>query len=283
MKKQLLLLLLSVVTVVGNARTVTGTVTSAADDDPLMGVTVKVKGGTTGTQTDLDGNYSIEVKSDNAVLTFTFVGMATAEEKVGGRSVINVALSDKNELSEVVVTAMGQVQEKKTLNYSVQALNSDEVNAGAATNVVNTLQGKVAGVQVSMSGGSPNSGSQIIVRAISSINNAQNNEPLIVVDGMPIRGNGQSVADLNSNDIESMSVLKGAAASALYGQEGANGVILITTKSGKKGSISVTASASLEVSNVARAPKLQKKYIGILHHQRRRRLGSAPPPGRHCL
>lgn len=262
MKKQLLLLLLSVVTVVGNARTVTGTVTSAADDDPLMGVTVKVKGGTTGTQTDLDGNYSIEVKSDNAVLTFTFVGMATAEEKVGGRSVINVALSDKNELSEVVVTAMGQVQEKKTLNYSVQALNSDEVNAGAATNVVNTLQGKVAGVQVSMTGGSPNSGSQIIVRAISSINNAQNNEPLIVVDGMPIRGNGQSVADLNSNDIESMSVLKGAAASALYGQEGANGVILITTKSGKKGSISVTASASLEVSNVARAPKLQKKYIG---------------------
>ena len=227
-----------------------------------MGVTVKVKGGTTGTQTDLDGNYSIEVKSDNAVLTFTFVGMATAEEKVGGRSVINVALSDKNELSEVVVTAMGQVQEKKTLNYSVQALNSDEVNAGAATNVVNTLQGKVAGVQVSMTGGSPNSGSQIIVRAISSINNAQNNEPLIVVDGMPIRGNGQSVADLNSNDIESMSVLKGAAASALYGQEGANGVILITTKSGKKGSISVTASASLEVSNVARAPKLQKKYIG---------------------
>lgn len=261
MKKQLLLLLLSVVTVVGNARTVTGVVTSAADDEPLPGVTVKVKGGTTGTQTDIDGNYSIEVKSDNAVLTFTFVGMATTEEKVGGRSKIDVAMSDSNVLNEVVVTAMGQVQEKKTLNYSVQALNSDEVNAGASANVANTLQGKIAGVQVSMTGGSPNSGSQIIIRAISSINNAQNNEPLVVVDGMPIRGNGSSIGDLNSNDIESMSVLKGAAASALYGQEGANGVILITTKSGKKGSISVTAGASVEISTVARSPRLQQKYI----------------------
>lgn len=261
MKKQLLLLLLSVVTVVANARMVTGVVTSASDGDPLMGVTVKVKGGTIGTQTDIDGNYAIDVKSDNAVLTFTFVGMTTVEEKVGGRSKIDVALSDKNELEEVVVTAMGQVQEKKTLNYSVQALNSEEVTAGAATNVANTLQGKVAGVEVSVSGGSPNSGTQIIIRAISSINNAQNNEPLVVVDGMPIRGSGQSIGDLNSNDIESMSVLKGAAASALYGQEGANGVILITTKSGKRGTISVSAGASLEVSTVARSPKLQKKYI----------------------
>ena len=261
MKKQLLLLLFSLFAVVGYARTVTGTVTSAADGEPLIGVTVMVKGGT-GVATDFDGNYSVEVPDDNAVLNFSYVGMNPMSVTVGSRSVVDVQMSENSTvLEEVVVTAMGQVQEKKKLNFAVQALNSDEVTAGQLANFVNTLQGKVAGVQVGLAGGSPNSSSQIIVRAISSINSSQNNEPLFVIDGMPVRGGASSAADINPNDIETMSVLKGAAASALYGQEGANGVILITTKSGKQGTVSVTASGGWEISEVARTPKIQKKYI----------------------
>ncbi len=262
MKKQLLLLLFSLFAVVGYARTVTGTVTQASDGETLIGVTVSVKGTSTATSTDFDGKYSIEVSDDKAVLNFSYVGMNPMSVTVGNRNVVDVQMSENSTvLEEVVVTAMGQVQEKKKLNFAVQALNSDEVNAGQTANFVNSLQGKVAGVQVSTSGGSPNSASQIVVRAISSINSGQSNEPLFVIDGMPVRGGASSAADINPNDIETMSVLKGAAASALYGQEGANGVILITTKSGKEGAITVTASGGWEISEVARTPGLQSKYI----------------------
>ncbi len=188
--------------------------------------------------------------------------MQTKEVKIDGRSTINVQLEENSEvLSEVVVTAMGQSQEKSKLNFSVQELKSDAVQAGQSANFVNSLQGKVAGVQVSTAGGSPNSASQIIVRAISSVNPSQSNEPLFVVDGMPIRGGASSMADLNPADIESMSVLKGAAASALYGQEGANGVILITTRSGADGKVNVTVNGGWEFSNVLRTPKLQTTYL----------------------
>ncbi len=262
MKKQLLLLLFSIFAVAAFARTVTGTVTQESDDEPLIGVTVSVKGTSTVAATDIDGKYSIEVSGDNAVLNFNYVGMSAQSVPVGGRSVIDVKMKENSTvLNEVVVTAMGQVQEKKKLNFAVQALNSDEVTAGQASNFVSTLQGKVAGVQVSMAGGSPNSAQQIVVRAISSINNAQSNEPLFVIDGMPVRGGASSIGDINPNDIQSMSVLKGAAASALYGPEGANGVIMITTKSGKEGTVTVTASGGWEISNVARMPKLQSTYL----------------------
>ena len=263
MKKQLLLLLFSLFAVAGFARTVTGTVTGASDGEPLIGVTVMIKGTATGVDTDFDGNYSIEVPNDKAVLNFSYVGMKPQSITVGSQSVINVVLQEDSEvLGEIVVTAMGQTQEKKKLNFAVQSLNSDAVTAGQSANFVNGLQGKVAGVQVSMAGGSPNSASQIVVRAISSINSGQSNEPLFVIDGMPVRGGASSAADINPNDIETMSVLKGAAASALYGQEGANGVILITTKSGKQGSVTVTASGGWEISEVANAPKIQSRYIG---------------------
>lgn len=262
MKKQLLLLLFSLFAVVGFARTVTGTVTSAVDGEPLIGVTVLVQGGT-GVATDFDGKYSVEVPDDNAVLNFSYVGMNPVSVTVGNRSVVDVQMTENSTvLEEVVVTAMGQVQEKKKLNFAVQALNSDEVTAGQTANFVNSLQGKVAGVQVSTSGGSPNSASQIVVRAISSINSSQSNEPLFVIDGMPVRGGASSAADINPNDIETMSVLKGAAASALYGQEGANGVILITTKSGKEGAVTVTASGGWELSEAMSTPRLQKTYVG---------------------
>lgn len=263
MKKQLFLLLFSLFAIVGQARIVTGTVTEAESGEPAIGASVVVKGQQGGQVTDIDGNYSIDVPNDQAVLVFSMVGLKTVSVPVGNQSVINVTLESNTEvLGEVVVTAMGQSQQKSKLNFSVQELKSDDVVAGQSSNFVNSLQGKVAGVQVSMAGGSPNSASQIVVRAISSINDSQNNEPLFVVDGMPIRGGASSMADLNPNDIESMSVLKGAAASALYGQEGANGVILITTKSGKDGKVSVTASGGWEISNVAHMPTMQNEFIG---------------------
>lgn len=262
MKKQLLLLLFSIFAVAAFARPVTGTVTQESDGEPLIGVTVAVKGTSVVTATDIDGKYSIEVPGDNSVLTFNYVGMTPASVPVGNRSVVDVKMKDNaTVLNEVVVTAMGQTQEKKKLNFAVQALNSDEVTAGNSANFVNSLQGKVAGVQVSMTGGSPNATSQMVVRAVSSINPAQGNEPLFVIDGMPVRGGASSIGDINPNDIESMSVLKGAAASALYGPEGANGVIMITTKGGKGGTVTVTASGGWEISNVARMPKLQNQYL----------------------
>lgn len=262
MKKQLLLLLFSLFAVVGYARTVTGVVTSAADTYPVIGASIQVDGTTRGTVTDLDGKFSIEVE-DNDVLVVSYVGMTSQKIKVGGQSVINVVLQDNSQvLEEVVVTAMGQTQEKKKLNFAVQSLNADDVSAGQSANFANSLQGKVAGLQVSTGGSSPNSSTQVVIRAISSINTAQSNEPLVIVDGMPIRGSGSSLGDLNPNDIENMSVLKGAAASALYGQEAANGVIMITTKRGKEGSLKVNASGSWEISNAMHTPAIQDQFIG---------------------
>ena len=263
MKKQLFLLLFSVLALVGQARVVTGTVIQASDGEPVIGGSVTIKGVAGGVVTDYDGKYSIDVPNDASVLCFSFVGLKSQEIKVGSQSVIDVVLEDNTEvLNEVVVTAMGQSQQKSKLNFSVQELKSEDVTAGSSSNFVSTLQGKVAGVQVSMAGGSPNSASQIVIRAISSINPSQSNEPLFVIDGMPVRGGASSIADINPNDIESMSVLKGAAASALYGQEGANGVILITTKSGKNGKVEVNASASLEISNTAHMPAMQRTFKG---------------------
>ena len=255
MRKQLLLLLFSFFAVAGFARPVTGVVTTQSDGEPIIGASVMVKGSTVGTVTDFDGNYSIEIKDDNAVLVFTYVGMEPATVKVGNRTKIDVVMKENaTVLNEVVVTAMGQVQEKKKLNFAVQSLNSDDVTAGSTANVVNSLQGKVAGLQVSMTGGSPNSSSQVIIRAISSVNNSQSNEPLMIVDGVAVRGKGSSLSDINPNDIESMTVLKGAAASALYGQEAANGVIMITTKSAQSGKTQVSATGSRENTTAGRGP-----------------------------
>lgn len=262
MRKQLLLLLFSLFAVMGYARTVTGVVTSEADKQPVIGATVMVQGTSTGTATDFDGKYTINA-GDNDVLVFSYVGMETSNIKVNGRDVINVELKENSQvLDEVVVTAMGQTQEKKKLNFAVQSLDSDDVTAGQTANFANSLQGKVAGLQVSQGGSSPNASTQLIIRAISSINTAQSNEPLVIIDGMPVRGAGTSLGDLNANDIENMSVLKGAAASALYGQEAANGVIMITTKKGKAGQLEVKASGSWEFSNALRTPAIQDQFIG---------------------
>ena len=256
----LLLFFMLIFTAISGQNNVTGVITSSDDQLPVIGVSVSVKGTTRGVVTNYDGLYSISA-SKNETLVFSYVGMETQEQKVGNQSVINVILKpDTKMLEEVVVTAMGVKAEKKKLNFAVQTLNSDELTAGQSQNFVNTLQGKVSGINVTNTGGSPNSGSLITIRGISSINPSQNNQPLFIVDGMAIRGSGTNIIDINPNDIEDVTVLKGAAAAALYGQEAANGVIMITTKNGKSGKMVTSASASLEVANAVRTPGIQGLY-----------------------
>ncbi len=264
MRKQLLLLLLlSLLSLPALARVVTGVVTQSSDGEPIIGASVKVHGTTRGTATDFDGRFSIEA-NDGDVLDVSYVGMNPKSVKIApGQTEVNIALEDNAQvLGEVVVTAMGQTQEKKKLNFAVQSLDEEQVTAGGSTNFANTLQGKIAGLQVSTGGSSPNASTQVIIRAISSMNNSMNNEPLIIIDGMAIRGGASTLADMNPNDIDNITVLKGAAASALYGQEAANGVIMVTTKSGgTNGEVTVTASASLELNVPARLPKIQSTFI----------------------
>ena len=260
MKKQLLLLLFSLFAVAGYARIITGTVIGESDKEPVIAATVMVQGTQRGVATDFDGKFSIEAK-DGDVLVITYVGMIPQKVKVGKQDNYNVVLKENSQvLGEVVVTAMGQTQEKKKLNFAVQSLDSEQLTAGATTNIASTLQGKVSGLQIQSTGGSPNSSSTIQIRAISSINTGQSNEPLVIVDGVAVRGSGSTLSDINPNDIEHMSVLKGAAASALYGQDAANGVIMIVTKSGKNGKMQVSANATFEVSQPARVPAIQSRY-----------------------
>jgi TonB-linked SusC/RagA family outer membrane protein len=239
--------------------TVTGTVISAEDGLPVIGASVLEKGTSNGTITDFDGMYELTV-ADDAVLVYSYVGLTSQELKVSG-SVMNVTLKgDAIAMEEVVVTAMGVVQEKKRLNFAVQNIGGDALTENKSANFVNSLQGKIAGVSVTNAGGSPNSGSQIIIRGISSVNNSQSNEPLFILDGVAISGGGSTAADINPNDIENITVLKGAAAAALYGQDAANGVIMITTKQGEKGKIKVQANGSWQWDTPTRLPQLQQTY-----------------------
>ena len=239
--------------------TVTGTVISAEDGLPVIGASVLEKGTSNGTITDFDGMYELTV-ADDAVLVYSYVGLTSQELKVSG-SVMNVTLKgDAIAMEEVVVTAMGVVQEKKRLNFAVQNIGGDALTENKSANFVNSLQGKIAGVSVTNSGGSPNAGSQIIIRGISSVNTSQSNEPLFILDGVAISGGGSTAADINPNDIENITVLKGAAAAALYGQDAANGVIMITTKQGEAGKIKVQANGSWQWDQAVRLPQLQQTY-----------------------
>lgn len=239
---------------------ITGTVTSKEDGLPVIGASVVEKGTTNGTITNLDGIYNLQV-SAGATLVISYVGLEKQEKKVGNEKVINIVLtSGAVAIDEIVVTAMGVKQEKKKLNFAVQSLSGDALTDNKSANFVNGLQGKVSGVKVTTSGGSPNSGTQIILRGISSINGQQNNEPLFVVDGMPISGGGSGAAFINPNDIENVTVLKGAAASALYGQEAANGVIMVTTKQGTTGKVTAEVSAGIQIDQAVRLPKIQQQF-----------------------
>ena len=261
MKKLFFVLACSLLSVAMMASvTVRGVVISTEDGLPVIGASVLEKGTSNGTITDFDGMYELTVQ-DDATLVVSYVGLATQELKVTGPQ-MDVRLSaDAIAMEEVVVTAMGVVQEKKRLNFAVQNIGGESLTESQNSNFVNSLQGKVAGVSVTNSGGSPNAGSQIIIRGISSINSGQSNEPLFILDGVAISGGGSTAADINPNDIESITVLKGAAAAALYGQDAANGVIMITTKQGEAGKIKVQANGSWQWDTPTRLPELQDTYM----------------------
>lgn len=245
-------------------RTVTGTVTSQADGSTLAGVNIVLKGTQTGTSSDASGNFSLSVPETGSTLVFSFIGYQSQEVAVGSRSVIDVGLPESAaNLQEVVVTALGINREKRSLGYSVgQVAGKDIVNV-PQENVVNALAGRVAGVTVNQTSG-PGSSVSVIIRGATSLSN--DNQPLFVVDGVPLasglnntrsmgdRNNvdyGNAISDLNPDDIESISVLKGPSAAALYGSRAGNGVIMVTTKSGKKGK---GLGVSFSTSNVFEIP-----------------------------
>ncbi len=226
--------------------TVTGTVTAAEDGASIPGVNIVVKGTSTGTTTDIDGSYSVQVP-ENAVLVFSFVGYRTEEVEVNNRSIINVAMqSDVSQLSEVVVIGYGQ-QEVRDATGSVASVKAKDFNQGVISSPEQLIQGKAAGVQITTASGEPGAGVNIRIRGSSSVRGGNN--PLFVVDGVPLSGDNISAGSadigrgsgsarnplnfLNPNDIESIDILKDASATAIYGSRGANGVVLITTKSGK--------------------------------------------------
>jgi TonB-linked SusC/RagA family outer membrane protein len=271
----LLCLLFSYTVAYAQGKTISGKVTSKEDGTPLPGVTVMVKGTTVGTQTDVEGMYKLSVSDDAKILVFSFVGMKTEEREIGNQSTIDFVMSaDATEISEVVVTAFGVEKQKKALSYASQEVKGGQLTAVGQPNVVNGLQGKVAGVIVRQSSGMPGASSQITIRGSRSLDG--NNQPLYVVDGLPISSdsdfnNDATVSgtdassrslDINPDDIESMSVLKGPAASALYGLRASNGVILITTKRGKnsKGKVNINYNSNYSFDNVSVLPELQSTY-----------------------
>jgi TonB-linked SusC/RagA family outer membrane protein len=282
MRKLILLGLTAVLMLASSAlwaqdRTVSGRVTDADDGSGLPGVNVVLQGTTNGTVTDVDGRYSLNVPSDGGTLVFTFVGMATQEVPIGGRTEINVNMApDVSQLSEVVVTALGITREKASLGYSTQEIGGEDVSTVKQQNFVNSLSGKISGVQIRTNnnfGGSTN----IVIRGNKSVTG--NNQPLFVVDGVPVdnsTGNtsyqaagrygydyGNAAADINPEDIESINVLKGAAASALYGSRAANGVVMISTKKGKvrKGvGVNISTGVTLAQINKDTFLKYQDKY-----------------------
>lgn len=226
------------------AQTITGTVTDNYGT-PVPSVNVVEKGTTNGTSTDFDGNYTISVSSSSGTLSFTSLGFVSKEVAIGGQSTINVVLAeDVEQLGEVVVTALGIRKETKALGYSLTEVKGEEISTIKQTNAINSLQGKIAGVNISQNSTGAAGSSRVVIRGSSSLSG--NNQPLYIVDGIPI-GNenngsaglwggsdgGDGISSLNPDDIESVSVLKGGAASALYGSRAAGGVIIVTTKSGQ--------------------------------------------------
>ncbi len=271
-----ILLFMGTLVVDGQTRVVTGTVTSAEDGTPIPGVSIIVPGTTLGTVTNVDGTYSLQVPEDTQSLTFSFVGMTTQTVEIGGRTTLNVVMQPETiGVDEVVVTALGIEKSKKALGYSVQAVEEDELARTGNPNLLGAMQGKIAGVDIRPSSGMPGASSQIVIRGARSFTG--NNTPLYIVDGMPIAstspystGNsvtGADVAnraiDINPADIESIDILKGQAASALYGIRASNGVVIITTKSGRNNPVGrtiVTVSHNSTFDVVSRTPEYQTTY-----------------------
>ena len=278
----LLTLLLAFVVHVSFAqdKTITGTVTDS-DGLPLPGVNIVVEGTTNGTQTDFDGNYSISA-SQGQTLQFTYIGQRATSRTVGAGSVINVQMEeDTQALEEVVVTALGIKREKQALGYAVAEVSSEQLEEKAEGDLGRVLMGKASGVNITQQSGLSGSGTNIIIRGFNSF--SQSNQPLFIVDGVPFNGdtnssgrqgsrqdfingnNGSSrFLDLDPNSIESVNVLKGLAASTLYGSLGRNGVILITTKAGAGGEgakkTEITVTSSMFFNEIASKPEYQNEY-----------------------
>lgn len=260
-------------------RTIKGTV-SDEYGEPLIGVSVLVQGTTTGTITDIDGNYTLEILNDEAVLEFSYIGYQKISLRVAGASSFNIIMKeDAQQLNEVVVTAMGIERKEKSLTYATQQVKGDELMKVQNANFVNALSGKASGVTITPSAGGAGGASKILLRGNKSI--LGNNSPLIVIDGVPMTNNvnGQTGFDggsnltysstsegsdplslVNPDDIESLNILKGANAAALYGSAAANGVLMITTKKGKEGRISINVSSSATFDRPLLTPKIQNVY-----------------------
>jgi len=244
-----------------------------SNGQPLPGVNIVIKNSTSGTTTNAEGEYSINAPGGNATLAFSFIGFISQDIPIEGRSTINVTMQDDvTALSEVVVTALGIERAAKSLTYSTQTISSDKLNEAKETNVINSLQGKVAGVVISRSATGPGGSSKVILRGNRSITGG--NQPLYIIDNVPLnsgsrssggtsfggRDGGGGISMINPDNIESMTVLKGASAAALYGSAGQNGAIIITTKSGKSGKLTVDYNGGMTFDKAISLPEYQYEY-----------------------
>jgi TonB-linked SusC/RagA family outer membrane protein len=284
MKKQFLLIVLFVFiggfTLLAQTILITGTVTySVAGEGPIPGVTVQVKGTTLGAITDLNGKFSLSAPQSATTVVFSYIGMKTQDIDIKGRKVIDVVMEPNLlNLNEVVVTALGISREKKSLGYASQEVKGDDISTVKTSNFMNSLSGKVSGVQIKKNtnmGGSTN----VVMRGSKSLTNS--NQVLYVIDGVPVNNNigsfssqnqgsvgydyGNAASDINSDDIESVNVLKGSAATALYGSRASGGVIMITTKKGsdsKNKGIGITINSNVSISSIDKStfPTYQTKY-----------------------
>jgi TonB-linked SusC/RagA family outer membrane protein len=253
-------------------RQITGTVTDE-NGAPLPSVSVVQKGTNNGTVTGESGTFTLTITGASPVLVFSYAGRQSQEVAVGAQSNYDIRLSSTGAMSEVVVTALGIRREKRALGYSAQEISGDALSQTKQTNIVNALRGQVAGVQINSGGGAPGQGSRIIIRGIKSLDPNKDNQPLFVIDGVvmdngtttvstagSLRGLSNRAADVNPDDVESISVLRGGAATALYGQAGSNGVVVITTKTAKAGKMRIGFSTSYGIDEVNKVPEVQSKF-----------------------
>lgn len=257
--------------------TVKGIVKDANTQDLLIGVNVSVKGSNIGTITDFDGMYQLQVPSENEILVFSFIGFSTQEIEMSGNTTINVDLSEGVMLETAVVTALNITRDEKSLGYALQEVSGDAVSQSTSTNLVSTLAGRAAGVQVVSNGTGAGQSSSVVIRGYTSLSG--DNQPLFVVDGVPINNTtdtrtntlggasnmnidyGNGASEINPDDIASISVLKGANATALYGSRAANGAIIITTKSGKsRKGIGVSFNSKSTFEDMLKGPEFQREF-----------------------
>ena len=256
----------------GKERTITGQVVDAKGE-PLIGVSILVKGTTDGAITDLDGNYKIMTKSNNPVIVYSYIGYKTQEIPLKGQTAINITMMDDTQvIDEVVVTALGIKRSEKALSYNVTQVDAESALAVKDANFINSLNGKVAGLNINSSSSGIGGASKVVMRGSRGIEQSSN--ALYVIDGIPMynlsasggseemqsQGSTEAIADINPDDIESMSVLSGAAAAALYGSNASNGAIVITTKKGKVGRVALTVSSNTEMLSPFVMPQFQNRY-----------------------